>query len=50
MERQGFMRVEVNVRKDDAGLVAGLPRHCQIPSANPRRTGCFSNGLASRPR
>jgi len=32
MERRGFVRVEVNVRKDDAGLVRGVAAALSDPS------------------
>ncbi len=50
MERQGLVRVEVSVRKEDASLVRGLLRPCRIPRAGPRRACFCGNVSSSHPR
>jgi len=50
MERKGFVRVEVNVRKEDANLVRRIAAALSDPRARPKRACFFGSDLSSRPR
>lgn len=50
MEPQGFVRVEVNVRKEDASLVRRVASALSDPRVRQMRAGSFDKASPSRAR
>jgi hypothetical protein len=50
MERKGFVRVEVNVRKEDAGLVRRVASALSDPSRQAEARRLLQQGFVESPR